>query len=312
MAARRVQRIDTHGAAVFLAGERALKIKRAVQVPVSRLLHAGRSARRPASRNCWSTARSRHKSIAGWWRSARRADGSFALDGDGEVVEWALEMARFDERQTVDHLARGRRRSTSTLLHGHRRRDRGLASRRADRRHRAVDRVDRPDHQRQHRGVSRRRLSAASDRRARCAPAMPPSRASRALLEQRGAQGQVRRCHGDLHLDNIVVIDGQPVLFDAIEFDPLFASTDVLYDLGFALMDFLHYGRGDAANLVFNRYLGDHRPRSSRRAVGAAAAAVDARGDPRQCDAVAPVPRRRAASGDPRRRRRPISRWPAG
>ncbi len=42
----------------------------------------------------------------------------------------------------------------------------------------------------------------------------------RELLERRGRQGHVRRCHGDLHLSNLVLIDGKPVLFDAIEFDP--------------------------------------------------------------------------------------------
>ncbi len=82
----------------------------------------------------------------------------------------------------------------------------------------------------------------------------------RYLLERRGQQGFVRRCHGDLHLANIVSIDGRPVLFDAIEFDPAIASIDVLYDLAFPLMDLplmdlLHYGQPEAANAVFNRYL---------------------------------------------------------
>ncbi len=44
--------------------------------------------------------------------------------------------------------------------------------------------------------------------------------------------------------------------FDAIEFDPTIASVDVLYDLAFPLMDFLRYGRYDAANGLLNRYLG--------------------------------------------------------
>jgi uncharacterized protein len=76
------------------------------------------------------------------------------------------------------------------------------------------------------------------------------------LLEQRGAQGFVRRCHGDLHLANIVLIDGMPVLFDAIEFDPIIASIDVLYDLAFPIMDFIRYDRHAAANTLLNRYLG--------------------------------------------------------
>jgi aminoglycoside phosphotransferase family enzyme len=33
------------------------------------------------------------------------ADGSLNIDGDGTPVEFAVEMARFDERQTMDHLA---------------------------------------------------------------------------------------------------------------------------------------------------------------------------------------------------------------
>jgi hypothetical protein len=75
------------------------------------------------------------------------------------------------------------------------------------------------------------------------------------LLQQRGAQGSVRRCHGDLHLANIVLIDGKPVLFDAIEFDPTIASIDVLYDLAFPMMDFIRYDRQAAANALLNRYL---------------------------------------------------------
>ena len=75
------------------------------------------------------------------------------------------------------------------------------------------------------------------------------------LLEQRGRQGYVRRCHGDLHLANIVLIENRPVLFDAIEFDPVIASVDVLYDLAFTIMDFLRYDRPAAANALLNKYL---------------------------------------------------------
>ncbi|MEO6271515.1 MAG: phosphotransferase, partial [Lautropia sp.] len=55
------------------------------------------------------------------------------------------------------------------------------------------------------------------------------------LLDQRQHAGHVRRCHGDLHLSNIVVIDGVPTLFDCLEFDEGMATTDVLYDLAFVL-----------------------------------------------------------------------------
>ena len=45
------------------------------------------------------------------------------------------------------------------------------------------------------------------------------------------------------------------MLFDAIEFSPLIASGDVLYDLAFLLMDLTERGLRPAANVVLNRYL---------------------------------------------------------
>jgi hypothetical protein len=76
---------------------------------------------------------------------------------------------------------------------------------------------------------------------------------------QRRRNGFVRECHGDLHLGNIALIDGRPVPFDAIEFDPLIAAGDVLYDLAFLLMDLVERGLNKAANAVLNRYLAETR-----------------------------------------------------
>jgi predicted kinase len=75
------------------------------------------------------------------------------------------------------------------------------------------------------------------------------------MLRRRGEAGQIRRGHGDLHLRNVALIDGKPVLFDALEFDPVVAAGDVLYDLAFLLMDLLARDLLRQANLVFNRYL---------------------------------------------------------
>jgi len=77
----------------------------------------------------------------------------------------------------------------------------------------------------------------------------------RGLMHARASKGLVRRCHGDAHLGNIVLIDGSPILFDAIEFDPVIATTDVLYDLAFPVMDFCHFGLTACANRLFNSYL---------------------------------------------------------
>ena len=80
-----------------------------------------------------------------------------------------------------------------------------------------------------------------------------------ALLDQRRVSGFVRQCHGDLHLRNIVLLDGQPTRFDGVEFDDRIACTDVLYDLAFLLMDLWRRRLTRHANVVLNRYLADAR-----------------------------------------------------
>src|SRR5262249_58323157 len=47
------------------------------------------------------------------------------------------------------------------------------------------------------------------------------------LLAERGQRGLIRRIHGDLHLGNITLINGRPMLFDAIEFSDIIASRDL-------------------------------------------------------------------------------------
>jgi uncharacterized protein len=75
------------------------------------------------------------------------------------------------------------------------------------------------------------------------------------LLDRRCDAGYVRRCHGDLHLRNLVMLDGSPVPFDCLEFDESMAVIDVLYDLAFLLMDMEHRRLRPLANIVLNRYL---------------------------------------------------------
>ncbi len=75
------------------------------------------------------------------------------------------------------------------------------------------------------------------------------------LLARRSATGFARQCHGDLHLGNILVEDGAPVLFDCIEFNDLLSDIDVQYDLAFLLMDLDFRGRRDAGVRVLSAYL---------------------------------------------------------
>src|SRR3546814_12922379 len=84
------------------------------------------------------------------------------------------------------------------------------------------------------------------------------------VLAGRRAAGHIRHGHGDLHLRNIAMIDGHPVLFDCLEFDDRLATGDTLYDFAFLLMDLLAHDRRDLASRALHRYL----DRSEERRVG--------------------------------------------
>ena len=75
------------------------------------------------------------------------------------------------------------------------------------------------------------------------------------LFHQRWEQGWIRECHGDLHLGNLVLLDGKPVPFDAIEFAPAFRWVDVMADMAFLVMDLLYRDRPDLAWRVLNTWL---------------------------------------------------------
>jgi aminoglycoside phosphotransferase family enzyme/predicted kinase len=57
------------------------------------------------------------------------------------------------------------------------------------------------------------------------------------LLAQRAAAGAIRECHGDIHLGNATLLDGQVVLFDCIEFNEEFRLIDIALDAAFLAMD---------------------------------------------------------------------------
>ena len=98
-----VQRVDTHAATVFLAGERAIKIKRAVKFPF--LDFSTLEKRKAACEAEIEVNRAYAPQIyRGVIAITREGDG-FAIGGTGEPVEWAVKMARFDNSQTLDHLA---------------------------------------------------------------------------------------------------------------------------------------------------------------------------------------------------------------
>jgi aminoglycoside phosphotransferase family enzyme/predicted kinase len=253
-----VRRYNTHASAVFLAGDRGLKVKRAVRFP---FLDYSTLDKRKAA--CLAELEVNRRFAPQLYRRivpvTREADGRLALDGAGEPVEWAVEMKRFDESRTLDHMAdRGEldedlpKKLAVAVAAMHERSERADAPPWLAALERYIE--QNTEAFREHGSLFAEGPAAELDRRSRDA-----LRRLRPLLAERGRQGLIRRGHGDLHLGNIVTLGDEPVAFDAIEFDPIVASGDVLYDLAFLLMDLVERGHEGAANRVLNGYLAASR-----------------------------------------------------
>jgi len=248
------ERIDTHAAIVFLGGEFAWKLKRAVWFP---FLDFSTPEKRRAA--CEAEVRLNRRTAPEIYLDcrpiARKADGSLELGGEGEPVDWVVVMRRFDQALLFDRMA-----ERGALTAGH---ITELADEIADF-HAAAE--ARPDYG----GAAAIRWIVEDDIAEMAS--MPETFGEAAvkalqhlsddslaryagLLDERRQAGFVRHCHGDLHLRNIFIWKGRPALFDCLEFDEKLSCIDVLYDLAFLLMDLEHRGRRDFANLALNRYL---------------------------------------------------------
>jgi hypothetical protein len=248
-----VEFIETHISLIALAGTRAFKMKRAVKLP-----YVDFSTPDKRLEACEAELAMNSVTAPGLYRRVRRitraTDELLVWDGEGELVDAVVEMMRFDQEQLFDRMASAGRLNPALMAE---------TARMIARAHRQAP------------------IIAAEDGAARVARVLSINRAGFAtsdvfsaeeadrltaqferqlthlaeLLDRRARVGRVRRCHGDLHLRNICLLHGVPRLFDCIEFNAELATTDVLYDLAFLLMDLWHRGFPALSNLVMNRYL---------------------------------------------------------
>lgn len=77
----------------------------------------------------------------------------------------------------------------------------------------------------------------------------------KARFEARVGNGFIRECDGDIHLENICLVDGHPYIFDCIEFSERFRCSDTAADVAFLLMDLDFHGRFDLSKAVLEAYL---------------------------------------------------------
>jgi len=246
--------IETHAARVFLAGQEAYKVKKHVRLPY---LDFTTLAQRQAalSREFELNRPAAPDIYLGLMRITRDGNGHLCFGGSGETIEVVLHMRRFSQDDLLSHAAdRGRI-------------DRRMAMAIADvvsRAHEAAPIARGSD------GIERFE-KIITDIAAACRDCDDPEIGARRhdfvlgarahlarvgpLIAARARAGFRRRCHGDLHLGNLVLWQGRPMPFDALEFDEALATIDVLYDLAFLLMDLEHRGLRTTANEVLNHYL---------------------------------------------------------
>jgi len=74
-------------------------------------------------------------------------------------------------------------------------------------------------------------------------------------LPERLRDGFVRECHGDLHAENVVRLQGQLRAFDAMEFEPAFRWIDVAQEIGFLSGDLGARGAPDDGHAFLTGYL---------------------------------------------------------
>ncbi len=249
-----VEVIETHANLVFLAGDEAIKIKKAVDLGY--LDFSTLEKRQAACRREFEVNRPNAPSIYRGVKPVNRdAAGRFRLGGKGRAVEWCVVMRRFRPEDVLDKVAEAGPLSRPLALAladavaaSHARAAAAPEPQAAE----APDRVARQlaEAFARHRGIFDTGPAATFNEAMAAALA-----ASRSLRLKRAGEGATRRCHGDLHLANIVLVGGRPRLFDALEFDERLARIDVLYDLAFLLMDLEARGQRPAASLVVNRYL---------------------------------------------------------
>ena len=250
----RVERIETHCSIVFLAADRAYKLKRAIRY--ASLDYMTRESRQAACESELVLNRRTAPELYLRVRSINRdANGALMFDGPGPALDHVVVMKRFAQSHLFDHMADDGRLTPElmralgeAIAHFHLAAEAMPTFGGSD----AIRRVI-VDNDRELALVATALDGAAVGTLSSHASAALESVAT--LLDRRRTEGRVRRCHGDLRLANICLYAGLPTLFDCIEFSDEIGCIDVLYDLAFLLMDLHLRGRAELGSVLLDAYL---------------------------------------------------------
>lgn len=249
--------IETHISWVILAGDRAYKIKKPVDLGFLDF-----STLEKRAFYCEEELRLNRRFAADLYLAVLPITGTEqhpVVSAEDEAIEYAVQMRRFPQSAQLDHLLASGELSDDKLLavacliagfHA----DAAVAD--------AASRHGEPEH------ILSPVQENFSQIRTHCADPDALSQLDRLahwsetryqallpLFRQRKAGGFIRECHGDLHLRNLAWFEDKPLAFDCLEFDPELRWIDVISELAFLVMDLQSRGESGMAQLVLNRYL---------------------------------------------------------
>lgn len=184
----------------------------------------------------------------------------FAIDGPGQVVEYAVKMRRLPQERMMDEmLARGVvtaamvERLARLLADFHARAEHGdEVSAYGDLPAIVQNTEENFDQTEKYIGVSITQDAydaiAAYTRRFIAE--------NGALFAKRRAQGRIRDCHGDLHSAHICLDDGI-YIYDCIEFNERFRCSDVAVEVAFLAMDLDYHGCSELSDAFVAAYVAE-------------------------------------------------------
>ncbi len=260
----KVDVIETHISAVFLAGSRAYKVKKPVQLA---FLDFSTLARR--EHFCREEVRLNAALAPGVYREVvpiRRGTTGLHVGGSGELVDWAVEMERLPAADMLDALLdRGhidnemlvQLAQTLARFHADALTGEGVDAHGDLAAVRALVQENFAETDRFLVSGSLHALDRdVHDLLEAWALNFLHERAE--LFEQRVQRGRIRDGHGDLHAGNICYRApalGGLVIYDRIEFSARFRCCDVAADLAFLLMDLDHRGYRGFSDYLLREYI---------------------------------------------------------
>lgn len=237
------QLVQTHISSLVLAGDRVLKLRKPLQLP---FLDFSTLARRHD--DCLEEVRLNRRTAPSLYLGVKAIVGTLQAprlaEDDSAPLDWAVWMRRFDESQRLDRLADAGCLAPADLD--------ALAAAIAD-----FQATLPPSPAEFGSGAEVRRWAlenfaellphagmAAHQARLQALRDWTEAALARhaGTIEARRVAGFVREGHGDLHLGNLVRLDGRPQAFDCAEFNPALRHIDVVCDMAFTFMDLHRHG----------------------------------------------------------------------